>query len=125
MVKKIIKRKPETVVRKNIKTRDIGIDVTPPARLCADDNCPFHGDLPVRGVMIEGTVLSAKMNRSVVVAKEYSHFIKKYERYEKRTRKYLAHAPPCMDVSPGTHVKIMECRPLSKEISFVVVEAKE
>ncbi len=125
MVKKIIKRRPETVVRKNIKTRDIGIDVTPPARLCADDNCPFHGNLSVRGVMIEGTVLSAKMNRSVVVAKEYSHFVKKYERYEKRTRKYLALAPPCMDVSPGAHVKIMECRPLSKEISFVVVEAKE
>lgn len=125
MVKKIIKRKPETVVRKNIKTRDIGIDVTPPERLCADDNCPFHGTLPVRGTMIDGTVVSARMNRSVVVEKEYSHFIKKYERYEKRTRRYLAHAPPCMDISPGSHVKIMECRPLSKEISFVVVEARK
>jgi len=125
MVKKIIKRKPETVVRKKIKTRDIGIDVTPPERLCADKNCPYHGDLPVRGVMIEGTVVSAKMNHSVVVAKEFSYYLKKYERYEKRTRKYLAHAPPCMDVSPGTHVKIMECRPLSKEVSFVVVEARK
>jgi len=125
MVKKIIKRKPETVVKKNIKTRDIGIDVAPPARLCADDNCPFHGTLSVRGITIDGTIVSARMNRSVVVEKEHSHFIKKYERYEKRTRRYLAHAPPCMDISPGSHVKIMECRPLTKEISFVVVEARE
>jgi len=49
--------------------------------------------------------------------------MKKYERYEKRTRKYSAHLPSCIgDVSEGDRVRIMECRPLSKTIKFCVIE---
>jgi len=52
------------------------------------------------------------------------HYIPKYERYEKRTSKYKAHLPPCIEVKEGDEVVIMECRPLSKTKSFVVVERK-
>ncbi len=104
------------------ETRDIGIDVNPPKRTCDDRFCPFHGELPVRGHIITGVVETKKMQGSAVVKKDYLHFVPKYERYEKRRRHYSAHLPPCMDIDVGDNVKIMECRPISKSISFVVIE---
>jgi small subunit ribosomal protein S17 len=102
--------------------RDIGVDVSTPSGKCQDDNCPFHGTLPVRGQIIEGVVVSNRMQKTVVVKKDYRRFIPKYERYEWRTGKYVAHNPPCIDAKVGVNVKIMECRPLSKTKSFVVIE---
>jgi small subunit ribosomal protein S17 len=104
--------------------RYIGVDVTPPKSLCEDSNCPFHGTLSVRGQIIEGEVVSDRMQKTVVVKKEYRRFIPKYERYEWRTGKYMAHNPPCINAKVGAKVKIMECRPLSKTKSFVVLEQK-
>jgi len=107
------------------KVKDIGIDVNPPAAECSDDmNCPFHGSLPVRGQVIEGTVVSVKMDRTAVVERNYLKYQKKYERYEKRTSKYSVHAPSCLELKAGDRVTIIECRPISKTVSFVVVEKK-
>ncbi len=50
------------------------------------------------------------------------HFVPKYERYEKRTSSYAAHCPPCIEAKLGDKVRIAECRPLSKTISFVTIE---
>jgi len=107
------------------EVNDIGLDVQPPAESCKDGNCPWHGTLPVRGTQLTGTVKSAKMQGTVVVEREYLKYIPKYERYEKRTSRYLAHAPPCMQAKAGDQVGIMECRPLSKRVSFVVVENRK
>ena len=104
--------------------RDIGIDVQPPEKECDDDRCPFHGSLKVRGQMITGVVASDKMKGTVVVRRDHYHYLKKYERYEKRRSRILAHNPPCIDAQAGDEVKIMECRPLSKGTSFVVVERR-
>jgi small subunit ribosomal protein S17 len=60
----------------------------------------------------------------VVIQREYLHKIKKYGRYERRRRKLHAHLPPCLDVKEGDYATIAECRPLSKTISFVLVEAR-
>ncbi len=103
---------------------DIGIDVRVPEKECEDENCPFHGKLPVRGQIIEGVVVSAKAPKTVVVLRSYLKKIRKYERYEKRRSKIHAHNPPCIDAKEGGRVKIAECRPLSKTKSFVVVEKK-
>lgn len=108
---------------KGPKKIDIGIDVKIPEDRCEDKNCPFHGRLAVRGQIIDGIVVSDKMDRSIVVQREHMRYIKKYERSEKRTRKYLAHLPPCVKAHVGNKVKIMECRPLSKTISYVVIES--
>jgi small subunit ribosomal protein S17 len=115
------------VVRKRVKRiekppRDIGIEVTPPMGACRDPLCPFHGTLPVRGQIIEGVVVSDRMDKSVVVKKEHFRYVPKYERHEKRTRNYIAHNPLCIGARVGDSVKLMECRPLSKTKSFVVVE---
>jgi len=104
--------------------RDIGIDVKEPDRECDDVNCPFHGKLPVRGQIIEGVVVSDKAEKTVVVQRVYMKKIRKYERYEKRRSKIHAHNPPCIAAKAGDVVKIMECRPLSKTKSFVVVEKR-
>lgn len=104
--------------------RDIGVDVQPPSRECTDAHCPFHGAFPVRGQQIVGQVLSNKMQGSVIVNREYLRYMPKFERYEKRTSRYTAHLPACIDVKAGDQVTIMECRPISKTKQFVVIEAK-
>ena len=104
------------------KARNIGLNVKHPDNSCNDKNCPFHGNLPVRGQIITGFVYSTKMQNSIKVKKEYMHLIPKYERYEKRTSLYTAHCPPCIELKIGDKINIAECRPLSKTKSFVVIE---
>ena len=105
-----------------IITKNIGLEVTPPANECEDKKCPFHGELKVRGQVITGTVESAAMIRSATIVREYKRYVKKYERKETRFSKYHAHVPDCIKLQPGDIVKIAECRNLAKTISFVVVE---
>jgi small subunit ribosomal protein S17 len=62
------------------------------------------------------------MNATVVVEREYLHYVKKYNRYEKRRSRYHAHNTPCLNARVGDQVRIAECRPLSKTKNFVVVE---
>lgn len=109
---------------KRTQVRNIGLDVKIPEKECDDKNCPFHGTLSVRGQMINGQVRSNKMDKTVVVEREYLQYIPKFERYEKRRSRYLAHNPPCLNASIGSEVTIIECRPLSKTVSFVVIERK-
>ena len=110
------------MVDKKTKTRDIGLNIKAPEEVCEDNNCPFHGSLPVRGQVISGIVDSIKMQNSILVNKEFMHYVPKYERYEKRSSKITAHCPPCIKVNVGDQVRIAECRPLSKTVSFVTVE---
>ncbi|HYA70210.1 MAG TPA: 30S ribosomal protein S17 [Thermoplasmata archaeon] len=104
------------------RARDIGLDVRAPKARCDDRHCPFHGRLPVRGQVLEGTVVSVAMQRTAVVERTLLHYVAKFERYEKRRRRYLAHAPPCLNVPVGHRVRIAETRPLSKLVSFCIVE---
>jgi len=101
--------------------RDIGIDVPPPAAACEDKNCPFHGSLRVRGQVFDGTVVSARMTRTAVVEREYLRYVHKYERFEKRTKRFKVHNPPCLGIQVGDGVRLIECRPLSKTVSFVAI----
>jgi small subunit ribosomal protein S17 len=93
-----------------------------PRKSCEDKNCPFHGELAIRGRILEGDVVSAKMEKTVVVRRDYLYYVPKYRRYERRHGHISAHNPPCLEVKDGDKVKIAECRPLSKTVSFVVVE---
>jgi small subunit ribosomal protein S17 len=106
---------------KKAPSRDLGIDIEPPVKSCDDPNCPYHGQLSLRGIILDVQVVSDKMNHTMVVKRERRHYIKKYQRYEKRTSRYLAHCPPCIEVEVGSMVKIMECRPLSKGTNFVIL----
>ncbi|MFQ5758488.1 MAG: 30S ribosomal protein S17 [Candidatus Bathyarchaeia archaeon] len=93
-----------------------------PRKTCDDRNCPFHGTLSTRGRIMDGVVVSAKMDKTVVVRRDYLKYMPKFKRYERRHSHIPAHNPPCIDVKEGNQVKIAECRPISKTVSFVVVE---
>jgi small subunit ribosomal protein S17 len=88
---------------------------------CGDRNCPTHGTLSTRGMSFEGVVVSDKMRGTVLVLCERMIKDKKYERYLKSRSKIAAHNPPCIKAKAGVKVRIMECRRLSKTVSFVVV----
>jgi small subunit ribosomal protein S17 len=96
-----------------------------PKKTCEDTNCPFHGELPIRGRLFEGVVVSAKMDKTVVVERDYLSYISKFMRYERRRSRIPSHNPPCIDAKEGDHVTIAETRPISKTVSFVVVEKLE
>ncbi|MFQ6086737.1 MAG: 30S ribosomal protein S17 [Candidatus Bathyarchaeia archaeon] len=96
-----------------------------PKKSCDDRNCPFHGTLKVRGRILEGTVTSAKMDKTVIVKRDYQFYVPKFKRYERRHSHIPAHNPPCLSVKEGDIVKVAECRPISKTVSFVVVEKLE
>ncbi len=96
-----------------------------PKRACDDRNCPFHGELPVRGRVLEGVVASAKMDKTVIVEREYLQYSSKFIRYERRRSHIPSHNPPCIAAKEGERVRIAECRPLSKTVAFVVVEKLE
>lgn len=87
-----------------------------------DAHCPFFGKVTVRGRILTGTVVSAKMHRTVKIVIHHSHYLKKYERYEKRRTKLLVHNPPSINAQVGDTVRVMETRPISKTKHFVVVE---
>src|SRR5256886_8397143 len=100
----------------------ICLDVKPPKTGCNDPLCPFHGHLSVRGRVFEGTVAGSRSPKTVSVERAYLQYHTKYSRYERRRSKTLAHNPPCISAAEGDKVTIAECRPLSKEVTFVVVE---
>lgn len=100
----------------------LGLDVPEPQEQCSDPQCPFHGELPVHGQVIEGTVASTSMDKTIVVEREYDVRVPKYDRYMKRRSRISAHHPPCVAVSVGDRVRIAQTRPLSKTKHHVVVE---
>jgi len=96
-----------------------------PQKTCDDDNCPFHGTLPIRGRVLEGVVVSTKMDKTVIVRCDFLKYVPKFKRYERRRSHIPVHRSPCLEVSENDHVRISECRPLSKTVSFVLVEKIE
>jgi len=76
-----------------------------------------------------------KMSRTVVIRRDYLHYVKKYNRFEKRHKNMSVHLSPCFrDTQVGDVVTVGECRyemvliqwsfsylfsrPLSKTVKF-------
>ena len=70
---------------------------------------------------LKGVVISDKMNNTVTVLVQ--RFIKhrKYKKYMKRSKKYKAHDEQNV-CKVGEAVTIEECRPISKDKHFRVLE---
>ena len=56
------------------------------------------------------------MHRTLIIRREYLHFIPKYSRYEKRHKNLAAHVSPAFRVEEGDTVTVGQCRPLSKTV---------
>ena len=86
-----------------------------------DHKCPFTSDVSIRGKIFKGVVISNKMQRTIVIRRDYLHFIKKYNRFEKRHKTLTAHCSPAFRLRIGDVVTVGQCRPLSKTIRFNVI----
>lgn len=64
-----------------------------------DKKCPFTGNVSIRGRILKGVVVSTKMNRTIVLRRDYLRWVSKYRRYEKRHKTVSAHCSPCFLVS--------------------------
>ena len=75
----------------------------------------------VNNKILKGTVVSDKMDKTVVVA--VTRFVKhpKYKKYFKITKKYKAHSEDNA-AKMGDNVSIVEGRPISKDKRFTVVK---
>lgn len=89
-----------------------------------DKKCPFTGNVSIRGRILKGLCVSAKMQKSIIVRRDYVHFLPKYKRYEKRHHNVAAHVSPAFQIHEGDVVTIGECRPLSKTIRFNVLKVE-
>jgi len=108
--------------KKGSLVKSIGIEgISAPEKTCEDENCPFHGSLRVRGIIIEGKLIKYRAQKSGVVEREYLSYDAKFKRYERRRSRIHVHIPPCLDVKEGDNVLIAESRPIAKSISFVVI----
>lgn len=70
--------------------------------------------------ILQGVVVSDKMDKSVVVRVERRVMHPVYKKYIKRSKNYTAHDEKNL-CKVGDNVQIMESRPLSKTKSWVVV----
>lgn len=72
------------------------------------------------GKILRGTVVSDKMQETVVVS--VTRFVKhpKYRKFIKRVKKFHAHNPGDAK-KEGDKVSIQECRPMSKTKKFIVI----
>lgn len=114
-----IKQKPMRYVRSvglGIKTPDTAIEGN-----YVDKKCPFTGNVSIRGRILKGLVKSTKMKHTIIVRRDYLHYIKKYRRFEKRHKNVAAHCSPAFTVKDGDIVTIGECRPLAKTVRYNVV----
>jgi small subunit ribosomal protein S17 len=108
-------------------TRNIGISIKKSVKKSVenDSNNPFNGSLSVRGKTFEGIVIKAKGKVTVTLQKESPIYFTKFRRYGRSKNRIHAHVPSNLDVKEGDRVVAAECRPISKSVSFVVVEVKE
>lgn len=57
------------------------------------------------------------MHRTLIIRREYLHYVPKYSRYEKRHANLAAHVSPAFRVQDGDQVVVGQCRPLAKTVS--------
>ncbi|MFH1470713.1 MAG: 30S ribosomal protein S17, partial [Candidatus Micrarchaeota archaeon] len=74
------------------------------------------------GARTEGIVVSDKGKNTVIIERDLTKYVSKYERYARRKSKIAAHNPACIGAKTGDVVEIGECRRLSKTKSWTVIK---
>merc|ERR1712066_529057 len=110
-------------------TKSIGLGFKTPREAIEghyiDKKCPFTGNVSIRGRILKGMCISTKMKNTIIVRRDYLHYITKYQRFEKRHRNIPVHCSPAFRVKEGDIVTIGQCRPLSKTVRFNVLKVRE
>ena len=71
---------------------------------------------------MKALVISTKMQRTIIVRRDYLHYVAKYNRYEKKHTNIPVHISPAFSVKEGDIVVIGQTRPLSKTVRFNVLK---
>lgn len=71
--------------------------------------------------VLEGKVVSDKMDKTVTVSVERRFMHPKYKKYIRKTTKYAAH-DETNAVKEGDTVQIIECAPISKRKTWTVIQ---
>ncbi|KAL5007164.1 hypothetical protein ScPMuIL_015970 [Solemya velum] len=115
--------------KKNLRyVRSVGLGFKTPREAIEgtyiDKKCPFTGNVSIRGRILSGVVLKMKMQRTIVIRRDYLHYIRKYNRFEKRHKNMSVHLSPCFrdKTEVGDIVTVGECRPLSKTVRYNVIK---
>jgi small subunit ribosomal protein S11e len=91
-----------------------------------DKKCPFTSEVSIRGRILTGRVVSTKMTRTIIIRRDYLHYVPKYsacsciimgavaehslaDRYEKRHKNLAAHVSPAFRVELGDVVTVGQC----------------
>merc|ERR1712225_200920 len=101
--------------------KSIGLGFKTP-KTAVDAKCPFTGNVSIRGRIMRAQVRSTKMKRSIVIRRNYLHFVNKYQRYMKRHKNFTVHCSPCFEPAVGDDVIVGQCRPLSKTVRYNVLQ---
>ena len=122
--KRILQKKAGKKESRYVKSVGLGIKTPKEAvdGTYVDKKCPFTGNVTIRGRLLTGTVKTTKMDRTIIIRRDYLHYIRKYHRYEKRHKTLPAHCSPCFKLEPGDQVLVGQCRPLSKTVRFNVIK---
>ncbi|KIM21521.1 hypothetical protein M408DRAFT_102891 [Serendipita vermifera MAFF 305830] len=119
----------KVITREKRWYKDIGLGYKTPQEAIngtyIDKKCPFTSEVSIRGRILTGRVVSTKMNRTIIIRRDYLHFIPKYRRYEKRHKNLAAHVSPAFRVEAGDSVTVGQCRPLSKTVRFNVIRVSK
>merc|ERR1712129_647305 len=51
----------------------------------------------IRGKVLKGMVISTKMKRTIIIRRNYLHYVKKFHRFEKRHSNMPVHCSPAFD----------------------------
>ena len=135
-IRKTVKKKKGKTIKKERKRmkairyfKKVGLGFSTPSDAIQgnyiDKKCPFTGNVSIRGRIIKGMVLSTKMKNTIIVRRDYLHFIRKYQRYQKHHHNIPAHCSPAFKrISEGDIATIGQCRPLSKTVRFSVIHVQ-
>ena len=65
---------------------------------------PVAGNVNIRGKLITGVIKTTKMKNTIIIRKDYLHYIKKYNRFEKRHKNTPVHVSPAFRVKQGDEI---------------------
>merc|ERR1719261_2046391 len=85
--KALAKKKDGEKVKRFSKKIGLGFKTPQEAKdgVYIDKKCPFTSSVSIRGRIFKGVVLSNKMHRTVVLRRDYLHYIKKIQQIREET----------------------------------------